>query len=670
MRHLTLAVFAICALAIAACSGTQTIYAPPAPTPTASTPTASTKGTVSFLFVVPPASTTSARSRNVVLPSSAQSVTIAIDSVNGTSQSGTPTTVNLTASTSGCQASSAGLSCVANISAPSGTVIFTVTAYSGANGGGTSLGSGNLSVSVTAGATASAPVTLTGTIAKIVLAVGSAAEYGNAGTYPVTIQAEDASGNTIVGTYGTAIALTDTDASGATSLSATSVADSTSAASVTLSYTGAAMSSAASIGASAGGVSATPATFLPDANNPTTLQNTVQFTLVEYEGSVTNATPAPPLNLNGTYPEGSAVSPASFNGITNAYSVENDLSGDYGYYAWLPSGSASDWSYLGQNGEGGLQTCQAPYATEWIVPLPSTNTSWNAYAGTGPCSESSSNYDGPTQYDNSSMTLNGDGSYSASQSYNETLCCGPTADGATSATVASSGAATLSESQDGGESAYFSAPAPSGPTSTVQLYENPSSTLPPSPVPTSTSAPNPYDVFSQAGVPGLSGGTLPNTLQSDTYTPKGPVALPTACAGVASIVGSNPIIEVDENYTSIDPLVYNGSWYYNNVSQGYYLNGVGLVCVVSTSLEIEPIAEVYRWYDGTQQNYQSWSYYGVTYITATSLTAMMKQRQSFAKALPATTALLQSFVHERMLQRSRAHSTMAKRAALRSHATR
>jgi hypothetical protein len=170
-------------------------------------------------------------------------------------------------------------------------------------------------------------------------------------------------------------------------------------------------------------------------------------------------------------------------------------------------------------------------------------------------------------------------------------------------------------------------------------------------------------MLAQAGVPGLSGGTLPIPLQVDTFASKGTVALPTPCAGAASIVGSNPIIEVDENYTSVDPLDFYGSWYYNNVMQGYYLNGVGLICSVSTSLQIAPSGEVYQWYDGSDQNFQSWADEDVAYVTATSLTAMMKQRQSFAKALPATTALLQSFVHERMLQRKHEHSIMAKRAA-------
>ena len=122
-----------------------------------------------------------------------------------------------------------------------------------------------LRVTTTAGATVVAPATLSGTVAKIVVTVGGAALGVNV-TVPVTVQAEDANNNTVLGNYTNPIALTDTDASGQTSLSSSASNITSGATVVTLAYAGGAMSAPATIGASAAGVSpanVTPGTFSP-----------------------------------------------------------------------------------------------------------------------------------------------------------------------------------------------------------------------------------------------------------------------------------------------------------------------------------------------------------------------------------------------------------------------
>lgn len=393
MRSLAFAFLGLMAIVLAACSGTQQV---------SSVPTAGPGG-VSFLVIVP-TSQSAAKRRNVVLPSTAQSVTITLDSVNGTTYTGTPTTANLASSTSGCTATTAQLSCIINVSVPAGTLVFTVSAYSGASGGGTLVATGNLSVTAIAGETVNAPTTIGGTLAKIVVSVGGAAELGVSASLPVTVQGEDSNGDTILGTYSSPITLTDTDASAQTSVSPTSVPDSTTAATVMLGYLGGAMPAAATIGASASGVSAssvTSGTFSPDQTNPTVNGNSVSFDSVYQYGEAGDSqqpTPGPTNNSSYSY---SYSTGQNFNGASNAIDIDGD------YYAWTPSGTSSTLGYLGwSDGPDQQDVCASPYYAEFIIPIPS---SWNAYQGTGACTYTENYYDSPTEFETYNNVDNADG---------------------------------------------------------------------------------------------------------------------------------------------------------------------------------------------------------------------------------------------------------------------
>jgi streptogramin lyase len=217
---------------------------------------------VTFVVVVPGGNASAARShvrRPRYISPSTQSVTIALGSK-------TMATADVAPSSHACKAATNGSRvCSVKVNAPSGSQTFTVTAYDGASGTGNVLASGAVPATLTAGSGASVHVSLTGTPARLGVAI--AQPYPPAGTAAstgVAVVALDADGNTIVGDYGVPIVLADSDASGATKLSASSVAKSSD--SVTLAYTGAALSQAVLL-AKVPGLGSARATFAPSVTN-------------------------------------------------------------------------------------------------------------------------------------------------------------------------------------------------------------------------------------------------------------------------------------------------------------------------------------------------------------------------------------------------------------------
>jgi streptogramin lyase len=112
-------------------------------------------------------------------------------------------------------------------SAPSGNDTFAIAAYDGISGTGNVLASGELHATLQPGAPAVLRVALTGRPASIAIALEN--PYPPAGTpftQRVQITLLDADGNAIVGSYQTRVRLSNSDASGATRLSATTVSSS------------------------------------------------------------------------------------------------------------------------------------------------------------------------------------------------------------------------------------------------------------------------------------------------------------------------------------------------------------------------------------------------------------------------------------------------------------
>ncbi|HUA10021.1 MAG TPA: hypothetical protein VMA98_12215, partial [Candidatus Acidoferrales bacterium] len=244
-----LALVAIAAL-LAGCGGGGSTRGLPA-LPTGSPAPQSTQQktqdvSVSFTIIVPTASGAKLRRVPNYVSASTKSATIAVGSA-------TPATVNCTTTCSG------------TVSAPVGSDTFTVNLYDATNGTGSLLSTGTLTQTIVAGQANSVNVTFNGVVASLAVAIANVVSPGTAGSVGVTVNALDADGNTIVGpgvyvnSSGTpvTIALTNSDTSGNSTLSQTSITQPTTG--IELNYT-AAFDANPTISASASGFTTANAT--------------------------------------------------------------------------------------------------------------------------------------------------------------------------------------------------------------------------------------------------------------------------------------------------------------------------------------------------------------------------------------------------------------------------
>jgi hypothetical protein len=655
LRALTFALLAFIAVALAACGGTTYVYETPPPnfpTPTMQPtmqPTGVATSTVSFIVIVPAASVSARHRPNVIVPSSSQSVAILLDSVNGAASTNPPTIANLSASATNCQATSAQLSCVINASAPVGTLVYTLTVYNAAGGAGATLGTGNLSVVTTAGATVTAPATLSGTVAKIALSVGTAA-FGASATLPVTVQGEDANGDTILGTYTNAIAVTDTDPSAQTSLSSSASNVTSSQVAVTLTYAGGVMNAPATIGATAANVTPsniTPATFSPNQTYPTVNNAVTTFAYTQTVATGQNGPPnGTPSTSTGSYTV-TVSTGQSFSGTSNLVQMNGLLAASAGlpstfttddnfqdlvaYYAWTPQNSGSSLGLVGMSSTNYFTlNCAPPYSQQIVVPL---TANWNVRSGSAPCTSTYNDFSGGTDI----TVLNADGSYtdngfslgtalalvvnsdgSVTQSQNETCGCGPSS-------IIAVGAPSPGASLVPVALQTFPAAIPS-----------PGSTTTPSPV--ATSVPNPWSV-SGAGIPN---GAVPNPLESDTFVVNGTgivTSLPSECAIPAGLLGTNPTLrEAVETVILADPgQDWNTDYYATQTITHYYLDGVGEICNQNVYSTAEYDAGFTSYYLNDQTTYDTLAGTTWTYLTATTLTATNARRREAAAAFTMAT---------------------------------
>ncbi len=163
-----------------------------------------------LVIVIPPASQQNTHFRPTYISAGTQSMTVGL--VTGTST--TPlATVNLTTGSPNCTVpTGGGLQCTATVQAPFGTDTFLVSTYSGLNGGGTLLSTGQVKVTLTSGAAPpTVALSLDGVPHTVSLVLGTTAlPVGTAGSTAVIVQASDASGNLIIGPglFSTPITLT------------------------------------------------------------------------------------------------------------------------------------------------------------------------------------------------------------------------------------------------------------------------------------------------------------------------------------------------------------------------------------------------------------------------------------------------------------------------------
>jgi hypothetical protein len=268
-------------VALAGCQGGGTSSLPTQPAPIV-TATPSSPQSIKFSIAIPgksPAAAAGLR-RPLYISENTQSAAIA---VNG----GTPVKVNLAPGSANCQPAGTGRTCTITLDAPVGRDTFSEALYADASATGTPLSQNTTSATIVAGHANVVAIALDGVVASIALALSNAAPpIGSATSIPLTVNFNDASGAAIVGNddFVNPITLTDSDTSGATTLSATTIDNPGDAANINVTYTGAAIASAV-FGASASGVpatSVTAATLIPAAIPPPT------------PTTAPTATPAPP----------------------------------------------------------------------------------------------------------------------------------------------------------------------------------------------------------------------------------------------------------------------------------------------------------------------------------------------------------------------------------------
>lgn len=229
------------------------------PAPTTSSSPASQTANVQFAIAIPALPATgSARTRSarpMDFSAATQSVKVAI----GTN---VLTTSDVSATSSICKAASGGgRTCTIGVNAPTGNDQFTIIAYDQPNGAGNPIAQGTVGATVSSQAS-TVNVTVSGTIAKIAVSLSNPyPPVGTATTVNVAVTGYDVDGSAVLGAYPSAVTLSSSDTSGATSLSATTVANSTTP--VTLNYTGATPFGFATITASLSGVPSATTTFAP-----------------------------------------------------------------------------------------------------------------------------------------------------------------------------------------------------------------------------------------------------------------------------------------------------------------------------------------------------------------------------------------------------------------------
>jgi hypothetical protein len=218
-------------------------------------------GPANLTISIPPASKQNTHFRPGYISAGTQSMTVGL--VTGSTTTSLAT-VNLTQSSPNCTVpAGGGLQCTTTVQAPFGTDTFVVSTYSGLNGAGSVLSTGQVQTTLTLGATEpTVQLDLDGVPVTVALVLGTATlPVGYAGSTSVIVQAQDASGNLIIGPgeFSTPIDLAISgDTYSTLSLSSSSVTSPGQA--VTLSYNGG-TNVGATITPSGSGITGAPVTF-------------------------------------------------------------------------------------------------------------------------------------------------------------------------------------------------------------------------------------------------------------------------------------------------------------------------------------------------------------------------------------------------------------------------
>ncbi len=220
----------------------------------------------------------------------------------GTASPGPTTIENVTPNTPPCSTSATASVCAVTLAASPGSDTFVLKSYSGTNRTGSELGSSSAIGTVVAEKANTLTFTIAGIAASVAIVVTDGSNRipgGYATAVPVSVSAKDASGAPIVApaAYAYPLTLTDSDTTGVTKLSRTSVPAPGTA--VSLTYDGGVLRTAARVGAAASALSSSnvsPGSFLDMAdrfwgfNVPLKLAGTQTRTVTTYGASGTTTT--------------------------------------------------------------------------------------------------------------------------------------------------------------------------------------------------------------------------------------------------------------------------------------------------------------------------------------------------------------------------------------------
>lgn len=548
---------------------------------------AAASGFVRFTLAVPKAGVGAQgyrRHARDVSPATA-SVVLTLATVNGAppATAQPPAVIDILPTSPSCTLIASGdlLSCSVTLSGPAGTDVFTGTAYSDFDGKGAALSSGSATATVVAGQTVTAPLTLNGIIAGVVLSVpATTLPLGFVATFHLFVIATDASGSAIIGSdpYSAPLTFVVHDPSDATTLASTTINGPTSTIAGTYDGTGpGATTATVSISASGAGVPAAaivPATFTADDERGWTSGAKATFAGTTTSQIVPATGTPPPATTTGTAVTSTIATRASFNGQTglvDAHQVETDTpSGsssstttttDY-YYAFAGlSSNVATIDFLGSSAVNAYGSTQVitENGTDIYDELPETKgNTWSQpgvyssiYVAKGADPNPSQTYSASTgsyEYDDtfsnrdsSSATANADGT--GSYSYQDS------ADGQNR--TWSIGAVT----QVSGSNVIPI-------TETVTAIGGAQTT-------STTNVPDWYP-----------GGVFPQPPFSDTFTVAGSVAIPVACDVPAAL--ATTAVETDESYSILDPVIGD---ILTIARRSFVAAGLGRVCLISSSTE-------------------------------------------------------------------------------------
>lgn len=239
MRTRYIAALALAGMALTACGGGGST---PSPLPAASTsPMKHDAVTATFVVKIPPKLKTSSARTPQYLTADVQGIEFDVSQTVGTTTTDAGSMFYpISAAQSYCTTpAGGGLTCTLPVKAYPGHDTFVVTTFDQPNNNldADIISRGSVEADISAQTSNTVSIVTSGVPTAFVMSVDDAFPTV-AGTQPIHLLALDADMNVIVGSYDFPVVITDDDGTGATTLSATSIASSTDASNLTLSWNG------------------------------------------------------------------------------------------------------------------------------------------------------------------------------------------------------------------------------------------------------------------------------------------------------------------------------------------------------------------------------------------------------------------------------------------------